>query len=445
MEAKHFLRRRILTGFLWFVLVVVVFSVGTFVKAYYDGQDSLQEAVLLYEVERIQRDGIAGSTSAPTGHLCAFSRLDDMPAAYAALVTGLEPGLHEMDTEFGPSRERDMAVWVGELHSSGEPLWVFFDLPDTETIPRIAGDYLELAAAYCAALVLFGGWLAATVSRRISRPLEEFAREIEQQSPGEWAGDFSMRYGEGEIGSLASALDTTIQRNRRLLERERIFMQNASHELRTPITVVRGASEVLESLPDVGGTVGRRAVARIGRAARDMQALSEAFLWLGREPEEGSETATCSAEDVVKAAMRQTIHLLENKPVEIRLTREHPLRVNCRSEFLEIAISNLLRNAFQHSKEGSVEISIEASAIEIIDQGPGLPEDSPDQVRQRNRRGPDSEGFGVGLAIVEQICERMGWRLTLENRPTGGCRARLEGLCHPANPRAPAKADTRLA
>jgi signal transduction histidine kinase len=428
METKHFLRRRILTGFLWFGLVVVAFSVGTFVKAYYDGQDSLQEAVLLYEVERIQRGRIDGNETAPSGHLRAFTRLDDMPAPYAALVTGLEPGLHEMETEFGPARERDMAVWVGKLRSSGEPLWVFFDLPDTETIPRIAADYMELAAAYCAALLLFGGWLAATVSRRISRPLEEFAREIEQQSPGEWAGDFSQRYGQGEIGSLATALDTTIQRNRRLLERERIFMQNASHELRTPITVVRGASEVLESLPDVGGTAGRRAVARIGRAARDMQALSEAFLWLGREPEPDSATAMCSAEDVVKVSMRQTIHLLENKPVEIRLTRKHPLRVNCRSEFLEIAMSNLLRNAFQHWKQGCVEISIEESAIEVIDDGPGLPDVNADQVKRRNRRGPGSDGFGVGLAIVEQICERMGWRLRLENRSTGGCRARLEGL-----------------
>jgi len=321
-----------------------------------------------------------------------------------------------------------MSIWVGTLEATGGPLWVVFDIPDTETIPRIARDYSELALAYGAALLLFGGWLATTISRRISEPLERFAAEIRAQSPGQWRGDFAERYGIGEIGAVAHALDTSIRRNRDLLERERVFMQNASHELRTPITVVTGAAEVLETLPELHGGTARRVVERISRAARDMKTLTEAFLWLGREPDAGAAAERCVAEDVVKEAMRHTLHLLNDKPVEVGIESRQGLTVACRPELLEIAVVNLMRNAFQHIESGRVDVVIEQDAIEIRDTGPGLPVPDSEALKRRGERGTASEGFGLGLAIVEQICTRMGWRLSLANRHSGGCRARLEGL-----------------
>lgn len=427
---RHHLRRRILGGFLLFGLTIVVFSIGTFVKAYYDGQDSLQEALVAAEVARIQASyAVAGPATLPArGPVYAYTSLADMPPLHVGLAQGLGTGLHEMDTETGPAVERDMSIWVGTLEATGGPLWVIFDIPDTETIPRIARDYSELALAYGAALLIFGGWLATTISRRISEPLEHFAAEIAAQPPGEWRGDFSERYGTGEVGAVAHALDTSIRRNRDLLERERLFMQNASHELRTPITIVTGAAEVLETLPELRGGGARRVVERISRAARDMKTLTEAFLWLGREPDAGAALERCVAEDVVKKAMRHTLHMLKDKPVEVSIESQHELTVACRPELLEIAVVNLMRNAFQHIESGRVDVVIEQDAIEIRDTGPGLTLADSEALKRRGERGTGSDGFGLGLAIVEQICTRTGWRLGLENREPAGCRARLDGL-----------------
>ena len=430
MRTRHYLRRRILAGFALFGLTVVGFSIGTFVKAYYDGQDSLTEALINAEVARIQaRFAMAGTAALPRQEpLYAYTRIDDMTPLHAELAAGLAPGLHEMDTGTGPAVERDMAILVVELEGTSAPLWVVFDMPDVETIPRIARDYSELAVAYGAALLLFGGWLATTISRRISDPLERFAAEIEAQPPGQWRGDFAARYDVGEVGAMATALDTTIRRNRDLLERERVFMQNASHELRTPITVVRGAAEVLETLPELRGSRAQQIVQRIARASRDMTALTEAFLWLGREPDSNGDRAECDAEQVVKNALRQTLHLLQDKPVEVGIESAGSVTIGCRPELLEIALVNLLRNAFQHTESGRVDVVISNTAIEVLDTGPGIAVEDADRLKRRGRRGRDSDGFGLGLAIVDQLCERLGWRLEIDNRHSGGCRARIANL-----------------
>ncbi len=430
MRARRHLRRRIRAGLVLFGLTLVVFSLGTFVKAYYDGQDSLQESILLGEVARIQQDfANAGPLRLPRdGPVYAYRSLDDMSELHRNLSAGLGPGLHEIDRETGPAAARDLAIWAGTLGATEDPLWVLFDIPDVETIAGIAREYSELALAYGAALLLFGGWLASTISRRISKPLEHFATEIEAQAPGQWRGDFSHRYGDGEVGALAGALDTTIRRNREFLERERVFMQNASHELRTPLTVIGGAAEILETLADRNGPRGQRLVERIGRAAANMKSLTEAFLWLGRESDPESEDMSCDADAVVKEALRRTLPVLDGKPVEVGIHQDNALRVPCRPELLEIAVANLLRNAFQNINEGRVDVVFHDDAIEILDTGPGLPATEAADLRQRGRRGAGSEGFGLGLAIVGQVCARMGWQLTLENRGSGGCRALLGKL-----------------
>ncbi len=430
MAGRHHLRRRILGGFVLFGLTIVVFSIGTFVKAYYDGQDSLQEALILGEVARVQKALGNGEPLRPPGDgpLYAYRSRDDMSPLHREFTDGLPEGLHEIDRETGPAAARDLAVWVGTVEGTRDPLWLIFDTPDVETIPRIARDYTELALAYGIALVLFGGWLAGTISRRISEPLEQFAAEIEAQAPGEWRGDFSRRYGSGEIGALAGALDTTIRRNRDLLERERVFMQNASHELRTPLTVISSTVEVLDSMPEVRDGRAHRLVDRIGRAARDMTSLTEAFLWLGREADPEGTAMSCEAGDAAKAALRHTLAFLNGKPVDVHIHERTPTRVACRPQLLEIALTNLLRNAFQHIRSGRVDVILEGDAIEVADTGPGLPDGDESGLLRRGGHGANSDGFGMGLAIVNQICERMGWQFSLENRSSGGCRARLTGL-----------------
>jgi signal transduction histidine kinase len=433
MAGRHHLRRRILGGFVLFGLTVVVFSIGTFVKAYYDGQDSLQEALIQAEIARVQQAlRLDASARLPAdGPFYAYRSREMMSDLHREITAGLAPGLHEIDRETGPAAARDLAVWVGSVDATDEPLWIVFDTPDVETIPRIARDYTELALAYGLALVLFGGWLAGTISRRISEPLELFAGEIEAQSPGEWRGDFAKRYGSGEIGALAGALDTTIRRNRDLLERERVFMQNASHELRTPLTVIGSTTEVLESLPELRNGRAHRLVNRISRAARDMTSLTEAFLWLGRETDPESAAMSCEAGDAAKAALRHTLPLLDGKSVDVNIIERKPTRVACRPQLLEIALANLLRNAFQHVDSGQVDVILDGDAIEVVDTGPGLPDMDESGLLRRGGRGAESEGFGMGLAIVNQICERLDWRFSLEDRPSGGCRARLYDLATP--------------
>ena len=64
----------------------------------------------------------------------------------------------------------------------------------------------------------------------------------------------------------------------------------------------------------------------------------------------------------------------------------------------------------------------------MLDDGTGIAVKDADRLKRRGRRGRDSDGFGLGLAIVDQLCERLGWRLEIDNRHSGGCRARIANL-----------------
>mgnify|MGYP000169796087 CR=1 FL=1 len=70
----------------------------------------------------------------------------------------------------------------------------------------------------------------------------------------------------------------------------------------------------------------------------------------------------------------------------------------------------------------------DAVLITLRDTGPGIAVEDADRLKRRGRRGRDSDGFGLGLAIVDQLCERLGWRLEIDNRHSGGCRARIANL-----------------
>ena len=222
------------------------------------------------------------------------------------------------------------------------------------------------------------------------------------------------------MGLLARALEASTERSRAFLERERRFTRDASHELRSPVTVVRGAAELLSGLPEAESPRVRRPLDRIRRAADDMSRLIDAFLWLAREEELSAKSELRSLERTAAEAVERHRHLLDGKPVELELEVEPDAEVRAPEGVLGIVLGNLLANACFFTQEGRIRIHGDATALHVDDAGPGIPEERRQEVLAPHEHDPASRGFGLGLAIVRDLCERFGWRLELGDAPATG-------------------------
>lgn len=214
------------------------------------------------------------------------------------------------------------------------------------------------------------------------------------------------------------------------LEMQRQFMADASHELRTPVSVVRTATDVTLSREHRDEGEYREALTIIGGQARSMSRLVEDMLVLTRAEAGGYplQPVDLYLDELVAECRRSVDVLATERGVAIRLspTVEIPFRGD--EDLLRRCVMNILQNAVQHTPPGdAVEIDVRADSggvtIRITDQGPGIPLHAQERVFDRfvqldpARR---SQGTGVGLPIARWIAEAHHGTLVLESSGPGG-------------------------
>lgn len=279
--------------------------------------------------------------------------------------------------------------------------------------------YFSLAAVTVISATL-GYWVAGLITRQISR----LSSRVASMDPGDPRTPLLEPGQSPEVATLASALDQYQSRIRTLIEREQEFTGNASHELRTPLTVIRTSCELLEresGLPEKA----RTRIAAINAAAERMTGQIEMLLLLARAETTGTKDKVPVASCVNDAAQ----HLLgefASKPVEFRNLVPASAVFTLNRHALDIVVTNLLRNAFTYTDRGHVSVSLENKSIIVADTGIGIkPEQLPHIFDRFHRGGAHSDGFGLGLAIVQRICDLHGWIIDVESTPSKGSTFRL--------------------
>jgi len=234
-----------------------------------------------------------------------------------------------------------------------------------------------------------------------------------------------------EIHHLAADFDTYLQRLHDFIERERLFTGDVSHELRTPLAVIQGATELLTADPNIDEK-NRLRIARIDRAVAEMGEISGALLALAREQETPAlQPGDCDVRAVAEELVSRYGQLLRGKPVALNLEVIATPKVTADHAVLAMVLGNLLRNALTFTDSGEVKIKLETDAIEVEDTGQGLGTSDVHQLFRPYVRGVTSQGAGLGLSLVQRLCERQGWQVSLTSRPTGGTLARLDFTAKP--------------
>lgn len=277
------------------------------------------------------------------------------------------------------------------------------------------------ALAIAAAGVLIGIYTAG----RAVRPLTELATLVESTPPDRLADALATRTLDREVAALTEQIVASLRAIEAHAVREEQFTRFASHELRTPITVVRGAVELLRASAAAGDPQVLRPVERIERAAADMQAIVEAFLWLARADATAEEAPRVPLAPVVERVASRHRHLLADRPVEVRIDADPTAVIAAPTGVVEVVLGNLIANAFHHTERGSVTVTIVPGAVVVADTGPGIEPALLDQLGRSFVRGAQSVGYGLGLSIVFSLCERFGWTIKLTSSAEAGTRATL--------------------
>jgi signal transduction histidine kinase len=226
--------------------------------------------------------------------------------------------------------------------------------------------------------------------------------------------------GTNEMRQAARAFNEMQERLRRLIENRTLMLAAISHDLRTPLTLLRLRAENAAKDEDR-----ERMVATIAQ----MDQMIDASLKFARgeamsEPRRSVDLAallSSIADDMVDAG----------RPVTMAPSNE--LVYQCKPEALKRAVTNLLDNAIKYGKRAHMSIEATDMRIAVIvdDEGPGIPQEKLNLVvqpfyRLDNSRSPERGGIGLGLAIARSVAEAHGGHLTLSNRQEGGLRASID-------------------
>ncbi|MFF5847387.1 sensor histidine kinase [Streptomyces massasporeus] len=255
-------------------------------------------------------------------------------------------------------------------------------------------------------------WL---VTRRALRPVEGIRREMAAITQSE---DLARRVPEpdthDEIARLASTTNETLAALETSVERQRRFVADASHELRSPIASLRTQLEVAAAHPellDLDGAV--EDTVRLQRLAADLLLLAR--LDAGERPNDARVDLAGLAREAVEGRTGVTV---DAEPVEVAGSRGQLGRV----------LANLLDNAQRHAR-AAVTVNVrregDRAVVGVADDGDGVPEDDRERIFERfvrldAARSRDDGGAGLGLAIARDVAVRHGGTLTAGRGPAGG-------------------------
>jgi len=303
----------------------------------------------------------------------------------------------------------------------GRPAGVFTVVIDLTGEVDEVNDALRIAVGVNIGVLILASLLAWVIAGRVLAPLRllrDTARSITES-------DLTQRIpveGADELADLARTFNDMVDRLEEAFASQKSFISDAGHELRTPITIIRGHLDVMgddpeerrETLHLVGDELDR-----MGRLVNDLLLLAKASRPDFLQPE------TIDLDDFTRELFAKASALAQR---DWRLGAVGSGRIVADRQRLTQALMNLSQNAVTHTGEGdAVELGSELVnsrvRLWVKDTGPGVSEEDRERIFERFvRLDRRSEGSGLGLAITQAVAEAHGGRVELDGAPGEGAR-----------------------
>jgi signal transduction histidine kinase len=292
-------------------------------------------------------------------------------------------------------------------------------------------EALVIGLPLLAAIVSVAGWFLAGAALKPVRDLVEEADEISALAARGQRRRLSVPETGEELADLARHLNELLARIEGALEHERAFLDDASHDLRTPISIVRSELELARMHTEEGSELARaldsslEEVGRLDRLAVNLLVLAR-FRSAGPPPPEPVELGALS-----RRAAQTVARSRDGDAVPVQVKGSAQVRGD--EDAIERAVLNLVENAARHAV-GRVDVDVSSdgdrAVVAVRDDGPGFPPELLGQAAGRFVRGTNGgrgteNGAGLGLAIVDAIVGAHGGSVQVGTSPGGGAEVRL--------------------
>jgi signal transduction histidine kinase len=291
----------------------------------------------------------------------------------------------------------------------------FRDLELAEINPAVWG-----AIGVGLATLLVGSLLAWRVAEGVLRPVGAVSRTAQSISEGDLTRRIDVT-GRDEIAALATTFNEMLDRLEEAFATQRRFVDDAGHELRTPITVIRGHLELLEDDPEER----RRTLALVQDELERMQRIVDDLLVLAKaEQPDFLDLDTVDLERLTREVHAKAEAIAAR---DWRLERVGRGLVVADRQRLTQALIQLAQNAAQHTEEGASiglgsALTNGEARLWVRDTGSGIPPEQQERIFRRFARtgARQSEGAGIGLSVVKAIAEAHHGRVEVDSRPGAG-------------------------
>lgn len=277
------------------------------------------------------------------------------------------------------------------------------------------------------------------VVAKLSREIMAIGRQAAQQDENN-IRELPLARVPGEIVPLVQSFNSLLTRLRDAFATQRRFVQDAAHELRTPITAV--ALQLENVRCDLPPGACQESFSQLQAGVSRAQRLVDQLLKLSRNE------AMTALEPVVQVDLQAQVHQCidgliaqaDQRRIDLGMVVDgplpSPLLLRCAAGDLRSVLDNLIENALRYTPDGGVvDVRLSGSAhgpvIEVVDTGPGIPPDQLERVFDRFFRVPGTgvRGSGLGLSIAQHAAQRCGLRIVLRNREDrSGLVARIEAI-----------------
>jgi signal transduction histidine kinase len=421
MRARYSLRFKVAIGFSALTtLLLVAQALG--VRALAEAQEEKLIAALIAEDMR----GLLQTYRSDPALLPPFdpklggyvSESAPTHASLPASVKDLGDGMHEITID-------GEEVHVAIAPFGDGRLYRVYNFSAYEKHFRAVIDALMIGTGVLALVTI---WLAFGLSGLLVGQIARLAAQVKALRTGEGGVLSRGRHDEIEVAELVAAFNDYHDRMARMINREKEFTANLSHELRSPLTAIKTSCELLEQDPAIG-VKSRARLRQIDQAADRMNELVSALLRLARE-EQPSEVVPVRLADAVREALAPFADVAAAKGVEIAVEVDPEWWVQANRSALAIVLANLVDNAVRFTDRGRIRVTEADGWLQIEDTGCGIPRESLPLVferfyQARGEKAPE-RGLGIGLSIVRKICDLYGWPIELASKPSQGTRVRLQ-------------------
>lgn len=269
---------------------------------------------------------------------------------------------------------------------------------------------------------------------RMLSPLNELSAQIQARTPRDLDKPISIPSSGDEVAQLAQSFNAMSQRLGKAFLMQRSFSQNAAHEFRTPLAVLKTRIGLFRKKRDFAPQATEEFLSILEGEVDRLSSMVDSLLKL-TNLEQVLREDRIGLDELVQQAAGDMAALAQKKHASIVVAASHGTITGSR-ELLRRALFNLVENAVKYGPEGGqVQISAslegQTAIITVADQGPGIPQELRERVfepffRVDSARSRQSGGTGLGLALVRAIVELHGGSVSVEEAPMGGVRFTLK-------------------